>query len=133
MTHTFCPRDFFETAKELKDKPYPTEADLRTAVGRAYYAAHGVAKARYLATKTSGNLELRHREVGNIITSVAPGSVIARTWDTLRTMRQISDYVYDEPVTKQDAQSALEHSDMLLSAVEQADEASFERISIPDT
>ncbi|WP_419941679.1 hypothetical protein [Candidatus Palauibacter sp.] len=130
MSPTFCPEDFFETAKELKDKRFPTEADLRTAVGRAYYAAYGAAKARYLAAQAPGNREIRHGEVGSIIMGVVPGPVIAKTWDALMRMRKTSDYVYDQPVTKQDARSALDHSDILLTAIRQADDASFKKISI---
>ncbi len=130
MSPTFRPADFFDTAKELKDKRFPTEADLRTVVGRAYYAAYGAAKARYLAAQPLGNLKIRHGQVGSIIMGVVPGPVIAKTWDALMRMRNTSDYAYDQPVTKQDARSALDHSHILLTAILQADDASFKNISI---
>lgn len=130
MSHTFYPESFFETAKELRQRISATEADLRTAIGRAYYAAYGAAKARYLAAHGKPNQQFPHGQIGGIITAVAPGHTVRKAWDSLLKMRGMSDYEYDSAITPDHAEAALVHSDILLTAIQRAEDASFQKISI---
>lgn len=130
MSHRFYPEGFFETAKELKQRTSGTESDLRTAVGRAYYAAYGAAKARYLAAHGKPNQKFLHGDIGNIIKAVAPRHPVRKAWDSLLTMRGISDYEYSRPITRGHAEAALTNSDILLTAIQQADDAAFQAIPI---
>ena len=116
MSHRFFPEGFFETAKELKQRRSGTEADLRTAVGRAYYAAYGAAKARYLAAHGKPNEKFLHGQIGGIIMTVAPGHPVRKAWNSLQQMRGISDYEYGRPITRSLAEAALTNSDILLTA-----------------
>jgi hypothetical protein len=89
------PSDFLTVARDLADKESPTAAELRTAVGRAYYALFNSAvlflgKCGVAVRDTQQG----HREVPKALRQCGDAQLrnVAADLDSLRTTRWEADY-----------------------------------------
>lgn len=89
---SFDPRDFLDLAEALVARSDATEADLRTAISRAYYALHLRARQRLIerGRMQSTGTGLDHQIV--IESLRAGGGSQGDQGDAVRTERNIADY-----------------------------------------
>jgi hypothetical protein len=88
----FDPREFLELAKNLVSGDTPTQAQLRTAVSRAYYATHLAGRERLSETgkfSASGTGE-DHLNVIAVLKSM--DGALGDQLDRLRILRNRADY-----------------------------------------
>ena len=78
-------------------QPGAGEEDYRTAVSRAYYACHLVARDRLLGVDAGGRERNRRPSHYAIIATVRPHltDVLTQSFDRLKRMRENADYVRD--------------------------------------
>ena len=94
----FNPVNFFEVAEAVSSKPNPSEAELRTSVGRAYYASFLVARDRLceinVLPEWGRDFDKIHDKVIEKVSSVKSG--LGNNLRNLRRLRTQADYVLSE-------------------------------------
>lgn len=108
----FDPAGFLETARSLLDGQ-PDEADIRTACGRAYYAAYGTMRRRLCEAKGVSPDRLfgktgRHGDLVNAIWRSPRLRNVGAQYQRLLSKRVQSDYKSDSEVRRADAEIALQ-------------------------
>ena len=95
------PRNFLTTAHELATKTSATEADLRTAVSRAYYAAFN-AGLEHLARLNPAWERLNHGEVARYLSNSGNPDIetAGKNLERLHRMRITADYRMRDPKLK---------------------------------
>jgi uncharacterized protein (UPF0332 family) len=86
------PKDFVSVANTLGNKSVPTEAELRTAVGRIYYALYHVTSRRLIEISElqRGNRQEVHSTVVELVKGISLN--LGEKLDRLRMMRRNADY-----------------------------------------
>lgn len=131
MNMKFDPETFFNVATELERKQHAQEEELRTAIGRAYYTVYGLAKVRYLiATKPQHasmpkNKEIAHFQMDYVIQGIS--RKIYKKWKDLQRARKLSDYEYDDSVTRDKVKQSFRRADQVLNAIRAANDSVFRR------
>ena len=87
MNQPFDPLDFFRLAQQLGQSG-ADDRELRTAVGRAYYAAFLIARDRTNVTVTHG----AHKAVGRAVKNSPGHKSTASQLNSLRRLRTVADY-----------------------------------------
>lgn len=114
----FAWRDFLEVARGLIDSsPPPLEATMRTAVGRAYYAAFGEARTYAVANfgYTPVGNDREHRELSESFKVRGKFSWAASTLGQLRLSRNQCDYDNEAGDVAAMARASLARAEKLIS------------------
>ena len=117
MAAGFDPGDFLTLAKSLVAGDSPTQAQLRTAVSRAYYATHLVTRERLAETAklaASGTGE-DHLNVIAVLKSMGGG--LGDQLDRLRILRNRADYNLNLELQINDTKLAVSLAEALIDEV----------------
>lgn len=87
------PEMFLGQARRL-ERGAENEADYRSAISRAYYACHLVARDALFGVDAGGGRRPSHWQVINSLDKV-PRRQDARLLQTLKRMREVADYITD--------------------------------------
>ena len=88
------PKLFLGQARRL-ERGAENEADYRSAISRAYYACHLVARDALFGVDAGGGGRPSHWRVINSLDKVSGRRQDARLLQTLKRMREVADYVTD--------------------------------------
>ena len=115
---SFDPYSFFELAQILVSKIGEEERVYRTAIGRAYYAAHLCARAKVPAGAWVGMPKTsdEHWFVRHVMKKNSHPE-IADKLQTLHQIRKNADYIMPTPITKPDLEGALQLAQDLLNLI----------------
>jgi uncharacterized protein (UPF0332 family) len=115
----FDPNSFFSLGKNLVPALGEQEVVYRTAIGRAYYAAHLTARAKVPANSWTGMSKQsdEHWFVRHIMKKTSHPE-IADKLETLHQIRKTSDYDMTTGVTKTDFEDAIQLAGDLLSLID---------------
>lgn len=136
ILEAFEPWSFADTAERLLGYDQPTQADLRTSVGRAYYGVYGYFRARVLAAKGVDAEDLFGRAGlhGAIEELMAEGDFaeVHLYFSGLKRKRVAADYHYgpQDSVSLDEARSAVITARDAIDLLRQADELSFRRFPL---
>lgn len=114
-----------------------TEAEHRTAIGRAYYAPYGHIRERLTdahqkknATQVFGKSG-RHAALAQRLSTTKPFKVVAPAYNALVSGRINSDYIYGVTVSKKKATEAVQNAEWVLSKLQGFTTADYRRIHLP--
>lgn len=109
---------YLALARRLAAAAGPTEADLRTAVSRAYYAAFN--RARVLAGQQLPSAEGSHERVWRELERAHDRErmAIGKSGSRLKQERVRADYRSGESVTLPEARTAIEMAESLIRKIE---------------
>jgi uncharacterized protein (UPF0332 family) len=114
----FDPNEFFDLSKRLIGALGQTEVVLRTAVGRAYYAAFLSARAKsppHLLTVGRGPSDA-HWIVRSAMKRINHPEIASKL-ETLATIRRTCDYDMSTPVTQTDFDEAIQLAENVLQLI----------------
>ena len=126
----FDPASFLDTV-QVQLPMARSDADHRTIAGRAYYAAYGVLRARLCAAKDESPARMfgragRHADLARAM-SVAGVEFksMVRAYLRLRSRRVVSDYDYQETLTRVEAQKAYDDARWIVLRLRRIGDRSF--------
>jgi hypothetical protein len=124
----FDPASFILAAK--RSLAGTTEADLRAAAGRAYYAAYGTMRARLCAAKALPPDMLfkrrgRHRDVAKSMGPLMPFKGIAPLYNGLLTLRESADYAYGVVLDRAAVTSAVASAEHVVTELQSFKDSDF--------
>ena len=124
----FDPAEFVRSASRAASGS--SEADYRTAAGRAYYAVYGAMRERLCGAKATTPSKLfgtkgRHGEVHRPMATLSSFKKLSPAYNGLLTLRTSSDYVYTVAIDRTAALSAVDQAKWLLGELSKIPDADF--------
>ena len=113
----FEARDFRRVTERLHQDGAPEE-DIRTAIGRAYYAVYGAIRQKYIAHYGHPyDTHLSHNTAGLMVKKINQ-TVYKKQWRDLYDLRWDSDYNYGRTLDNDDVIAARAHAQRIRDLVE---------------
>ncbi len=132
----FDPKVFLETGRLLLAGAPVSEAAVRTACGRAYYAVYGSIRTRLCRVKGVSATDLfgRAGRHGDVIKALTHGSAdfkrVCAQYRRLHITRVTSDYRYSTQVTRQEAERALDDAAWVASRLASIPDGHFNSLPL---